>query len=66
MTEFEKYLRDNREAIYSEAMAATPCNEFGEPVITKDDPWRYEDVWDRDYEELVRAERESINTVREA
>ncbi len=34
-------------------------NLNGDAVISRDDPWFYEDVWDKDYKELVASESNS-------
>lgn len=34
-------------------------NDEGHAVISRDDPWFYEDVWDDDYKELVARDEHS-------
>lgn len=48
------------------ARANTKYNENGDAVISRDDPWFDDDVWEKDYEELMKAEREYSNAAREA
>lgn len=37
----------------------TERNKNGDAVISKDDPWFYEDEWDDYYKELVERDRNS-------
>lgn len=34
----------------------TKVNAYGETTISKDDPWFADDVWEKDYERVKRAE----------
>lgn len=54
--EFQKFLDENRDLI----RAITPVN----PVITKDDPWYYEDCWDEDYKQYCLAKEKSAGRSR--
>ena len=58
--EFAKFIEANKEAIYADAESHTKRNAKGETVITRDDPWYYEDCWDEDYKELI-AREESVD-----
>lgn len=51
MSKLSEFIQNNKEALYSFATQNTPRNENGQAVITKDDEWRDEDVWDSMIEE---------------
>lgn len=53
MKNFADFLNNNREKIYALAEQNTQRNTAGDTVISRDDPWFYDDVWDDDYKELV-------------
>jgi hypothetical protein len=46
--EFEQFLKDNKEKLYEMAEKNTTRNKQGQVVITKDDEWRNEDVWENE------------------
>lgn len=50
MKDFEEIYRANREKIYALAEANTKRNFAGQTVISRDDPWFYEDEWDEYHE----------------
>ena len=61
MKDFEKFIEANRAAIYADAESRTKRNAKGETIITRDDPWYYEDCWDEEYKELIaRDSREDF------
>lgn len=45
MKDFEEIYRANREKICALAEANTKRNAYGHTVISRDDPWFYEDEW---------------------
>ena len=56
MKNFAEFLAENHEAVYAHALATTKYNENGDAVISRDDPWFYEDEWDEHYKELAACE----------
>ena len=61
MKNFAEFLAKNREAIRAHTLATTKYNENGDAVISRDDPWFYEDEWDEYYEELAACENTDEN-----
>ena len=53
MKNFAEFLKVNRSKIYEHAERNTKRNAKGEAVISRDDPWFYEDEWDAYYKELT-------------
>ena len=62
MKNFAEFVKANREKIYALAEKNTKYNEDGDAVISRDDPWFYDDVWDEDYKELIARENDSIES----
>ena len=62
MKNFAEFVKANREKIYALAEKNTKRNEAGHTVISRDDPWFYDDVWDEDYKELIARENDSIES----
>lgn len=56
MRTFEDILRENPAKTMAVIERNTKTNERGETTISKHDPWASEDVWDEDYERMIRAE----------
>lgn len=59
MKNFAEFVRNNKKAIYEFTEKNTPRNKNGDAVISKEDPWFYEDEWDEYYKELVEHDRNS-------
>ena len=59
MKDWSAFIKANREKIYALAEKNTKYNEDGHTVISRDDPWFYDDVWDDDYKELIARENNS-------
>ena len=59
MKNFAAFVKANREKIYALAEKNTQRNSKGQTVISRDDPWFYDDVWDDDYKELIARESNS-------
>lgn len=49
MTNFNDFIKMNKDKIKKLAEANTIRNKEGVPVITKDDPWREETEWEDEY-----------------
>jgi hypothetical protein len=41
------FINQNKEKIYDEARKNTKLNAQGRPTISRDDPWFYENEWDK-------------------
>lgn len=63
MKDFAEFVKANREKIYARAEANTKYNSKGHAVISRDDPWFYEDEWDDYYKELVARDNSSERSV---
>ena len=50
MKDFDKFVEQNKSALFAFAEKNTKYNSAGRAVISKDDTWFYEDNWDKDYE----------------
>lgn len=64
--DFETFYQKNRGKIDALAKANTKRNANGDTVISRDDPWFYEDEWDEDYtafNALSKAIKEAIADV---
>ena len=59
MKDFDKFVKANREKLFALAERNTERNENGDAVISRNDPWFYEDEWDDYYKELVARDRNS-------
>lgn len=57
MQNFDEFIKANKKIIYDIAEKNTERNANGETVISRDDPWFYEDEWDDYYKELVAHDR---------
>ena len=53
MRDFEAFYQANKDKICALAEANTKRNAAGQTVISRDDPWFYEDEWDEYYKELT-------------
>lgn len=58
MKNFEAYFKANKKSIMAFAEKNTRYNAKGQPTISRNDDWFYDDVWERDYKELTRAEQD--------
>ena len=58
MTEFAAWYKENADKINAAAEANTKRNANGDTVISRDDPWFYEDEWDDYYKELIAKDTE--------
>lgn len=54
--DLKKFIEENKEKIYKIAEDNTKRNKDGLTVLTKDDPWRDEDEWDKMFAEKVVSE----------
>lgn len=54
MAESEKFLENKKWRDF--IRQNTLRNKNGDAVISRDDPWFYDDVWDKDYKEFVAYE----------
>ncbi len=53
MNDFSAFLKANKEKIYAHAEKNTKRNTNGDAVISRDDPWVYENEWDEYYKKLT-------------
>lgn len=58
MKNFAEFVEKNRAKIYALAEKNTLRNQNGSTVISRDDPWFYEDEWDM----ASNAEQEDLCT----
>ena len=63
MKDFEEFLRANKDKLYALAEKNTPRNANGDAVISRDDPWFYEDEWDDYYKELTARDDSATRSV---
>jgi len=63
MKNFSEFIKANKEAVYAQAEANTEYNAQGEAVISRDDPWFYEDDWDVFYKELTARDDSAAGSV---
>ena len=61
MKNFEEFVRANKQIIFELAEKNTVRNKNGDAVISRDDPWFYEDEWDEYYKELIARDRNSTS-----
>ena len=54
MKNFAEFVKANKKILYDFAEKNTKRNSNGDAVISKDDPWFYEDECDEHYKELNR------------
>ncbi len=59
MKNFSELVQANKEKLYSLAKKNTSYNSNGDAVISRDDSWFDDDVWDKDYKELTTLDRNS-------
>ncbi len=57
MKKLSPFFQKNRQRLFQMAINNTEYNEHGQAILTNDDPWSHDDVWDKDYKELENAER---------
>ncbi len=57
MKDFDKFVKANKEKLYSLARKNTEYNSNGDAVISRNDSWFYEDEWDEYYKELVERDK---------
>lgn len=53
MKNFSEFVAAHKEKIYEQAEKNTQRNAQGHTVISRSDPWFYEDEWDEYYKELT-------------
>ena len=53
MTNFEKFVENNKSKLFAYAEQNTCYNEHGQAIISCKDTWRNEKIWDDYYEELT-------------
>ena len=59
MKNFEEFVKANKQIIFEHAEKSTVRNKNGDAVISRDDPWFYEDEWDEYYKELIARDGNS-------
>lgn len=59
MKNFAEFVKANKKILYNFAEKNTKRNSNGDAVISKDDPWFYEDEWDEHYKELIEHDKNS-------
>lgn len=59
MKNFEEFVKANKQIIFELAEKNTVRNQNGDAVISRDDPWFYEDEWDEYYKELTARDGNS-------
>ena len=59
MTESKNFLNEGKKKWRDFIRQNTLRNKNGDAVISRDDPWFYDDVWDKDYEELKASDGHS-------
>ena len=57
MKNFSEFVKANKETLYSLAKKNTKYNKNGCAVISRNDDWFDDDVWDKDAKELVARDR---------
>lgn len=50
-----QFIKENREKIYEFTMRNTRTNKNGDAVISRGDPWFYEDEWDEYFKQLIQT-----------
>ena len=63
MKNFSEFVKANKDVLYSLAEKNTKYNENGDAVISRDDSWFNENVWDKDCEELVAGENSAARSL---
>ena len=63
MKDFEEFVRANKDKLYELAEKNTVRNADGQTVISRDDPWFYEDEWDEYYKELTARDDSAARSV---
>lgn len=63
MKSFDELLAKHGAKIYELAEKNTVRNADGQTVISRDDPWFYEDEWDEDYKELTARDDSAARSV---
>lgn len=63
MKSFEEFVRANKDKLYELAEKNTVRNADGQTVISRDDPWFYEDEWDEYYKELTARDDSAARSV---
>ena len=59
MTESKNFLNEGKKKWRDFIRQNTLHNKNGDAVISRDDPWFYDDVWDKDYKELKASDGHS-------
>ena len=57
MNEFQQFVKYNKEQLYNFAESYTVYDSQGRAVLTKDDNWRIDYIWDRgdDKDETINS-----------
>jgi hypothetical protein len=63
MKDFKKFLKANKEKIYETARKNAKLNSEGEPTISKDDDWFYEDEWDSVFQMSSKEALEDVTPI---
>lgn len=56
----KKFIKKNKEKVYKIAEQNTTRNSKGQVIISKDDPWFYEDEWEEHIKNLEKEEDKKI------
>ena len=56
MKDFDKFVKANKEKLYSLARKNTEYNSNGDAVISRNDSWFYEDEWDEYYTKTFKLD----------
>lgn len=56
MKDWSALIAANKEKLYKLAEANTEYNSNGDAVISPDDPWFHDDIWDSDFSAAARAD----------
>ena len=57
--QLQEFIENNKDRIIAKSEANTKRNENGDVVISRDDEWFYEDVWDELYAELLASDQDA-------
>ena len=59
MKNFSEFVAKNKKTLFDFAAARTKTNSKGQAVISRNDSWFNEDIWETDYKELTANEKNS-------
>lgn len=63
MKDFDNFVKANKAKLFALAESNTEYNEDGDAVISRNDPWFYEDEWDEYYKELTALDNSTARSV---